>query len=378
VCSCISVGRIYSFHYLGAQEIFAKILVAYKVGGPVVLSESQTDFVSKGLAVCSYINTDDAKANNIPIYVFSERTVIASIERACVDMDLSPSIWSHLDALNRSIQYFGANSSIKGNLIEPVLCHALLCYNNTGLKDFPQLKDLTLPAWAVNHTLKFTKMGFAEELGYANDLEYLRSMSNNSILKSSTLLLADFESKQTQDNSIHTTIASKWYTSPIPREMQEHNLFTSDPRNFFSRNGPKTDNRSAWEQHLQTSPIIGALRIHVELEPTPRKKAALVSNNDILVYFDRSSLHGFLEKLGKQQASNIMGIIEFVFNPPGDNNIPCGCGTKGNNKLCSTNRCRCTLAGRVCSSKCGCKSKHRICCQKSQPDYYTTRAFVKA
>jgi len=212
--------------------------------------------------------------------------------------------------------------SVKGNLLEPLMGAALISWDNYLVSDLPFLKEesnVRLPQWATITTLKFRE----DITKTTSDIQFLTDWKQNHgvIRVPGNKTRPDRYSIQFSGNTLtldsvrFVTMALKWYTSTLSGE-KSYIIASSDPRGFFAQHSNKTSSdRSSWESSMlyNKGAFNGALRIHIELDPSYRpERSILVNGNDILIFFGLDNLQTFLRQLPEAAVKRFFDVINYV------------------------------------------------------------------
>jgi len=273
-----------------------------------------------------------------------------------------------LQVLDGLLRTQGDMTTTKGNALEPIVASAMLRFDGMAVCQLPFLEGVSkLPNWAKTTKISLSKCGPAGVFGCVDDLEFMTKRIPHGVLLPKPAMRPDLLWNFSHPQYVVGTCAIKLYTAPVPVKTCNENEVSSDPRKCFMTKAGETPNPSVvrhceeLQQFLKSTPVTGALRIHL-LFPGVQGAGykTRVQGDDIMVYIDCNNMAKFFYdgiRTGKEDMRNIQKIITYISTQAKSNNNAaregCGCPKSG----CVNGHCRqCKGQNKKCTNTCGCKN----------------------
>ncbi|KAF8936645.1 hypothetical protein EDD21DRAFT_413488 [Dissophora ornata] len=223
-----------------------------------------------------------------------------------------PVFSEYLDQLDRIVAGFGKVSTVKGDVIEPLVRRTLQRFNGFRIVDLPFLQGIALPRWCDDMLLQIdinTAIGFGYDGSSTHaDLDFLTDCPPNKMLVATSGARPDgawFFS----DKRYAGSLAIKFYSNAVLQKDHKENETSSDIRCFFLKADGITANsslegiRRTFETSGIPSNIKGILRIHLEFPHvsgsrpvTHIRKDPATGAEDVMVYINISNMDTFFDE----------------------------------------------------------------------------------
>eukprot|EP00026_Physarum_polycephalum_P000598 Phypoly_transcript_00599.p1 GENE.Phypoly_transcript_00599~~Phypoly_transcript_00599.p1 ORF type:complete len:744 (+),score=73.21 Phypoly_transcript_00599:1984-4215(+) len=300
----------------GIAQLLNHMVIGGSLGGRVAFSmRTDADFVNKG--ICTLERDADGYHWQI-----KEPLVVEAARESLGKEQLDPVFATCLQSLDSLLSMLGPSTTTKGNILEPMVRHALSNFNGTLICDLPFLglaNRADLPLWTKQQRLTITKTGTAQQLGFANDADFLKKRTPGLQLCPESTTRPD--SILFLSPSYGASLAIKFYTSKISGNVQTANESSSDLHKCFLQvdgtvNPSVRKYRSDFEQSLKIVPIHGVLRILVEF-PKGSECKSRVQGQDIIVYVTCDNMDKFFNETGqteqqKQGLRDLKALIRYI------------------------------------------------------------------
>jgi len=249
-------------------HLLCRMVLAYKLqhGRISFARDDEADFVKS--ALCSLHKDHDDYH-----WVMDEPLVVEVVEEELRRSGkIDPSTFVYLSQLDGLITLLGPDSPTRGLAFEPLVRRSLQRFNGYQLTALPFLKGVKLPAWCDKFKFQIDEINTARGFGFQArgeeaDLEFLVGRSPNKML---------VEHDQTRQdgawffsNEYAGSLAIKFCTSPLKRQLHDSNNASSDIRLSFMNKSGTTPNMNIFDiwERFQASGIPyqlkGILRIHL-------------------------------------------------------------------------------------------------------------------
>jgi len=164
-------------------HLLSRMVLAYKLHNGKVSFASilEADFVNN--ALCSLHNDSDGIH-----LIMDEPLVIEVVEEELKSRNVDPAFLEYLDKFNQVVENLGTGTTVKGNILEPLIRRCLQRFNGFDLTNLPFLKGFkALPTWCKGLKLQIDEVNTANGFGYNGhghdaDLEFLKNRPANKML----------------------------------------------------------------------------------------------------------------------------------------------------------------------------------------------------